>query len=145
MPSCGHCEFDKTRLIAEDDFWLLMLNDNQATVGRVYFSLKRHETDVSKLTAEEVASLWRFIAPVKETLDFLFTPAHYNYLFHMNIDPHVHMHLYPRYEKPVQYWGEEFADAKFGGHYDPSEVRAVDDRLRRALVTDIRESVERCR
>jgi len=121
-------------VITENAYWTLVLNENQATLGRVFFALKRHETDVTALTPPELASLWAFAAQTKRALDTLFAPDHFNYLFHMNLTPHVHMHIYPRYAAPREFGGETFADTRFGDHYDPWEVRAVSPLTERALV-----------
>src|SRR5579875_3392947 len=84
-------------VVLDNEYWTLILNDNQATLGRVFFYLKRPETDVTALTPDERESLWAFLAEVKYALTALFAPDHVNYMFLMNLDSHVHMHIYPRY------------------------------------------------
>src|SRR5919199_5424295 len=96
MPDCSLCHLTRG-VVAENEYWIMALNENQATLGRVFFALKRHETDVTALTADERETLWRFLAEAKEALLALFAPDHFNYMFLMNIDPHVHMHIFPRY------------------------------------------------
>ena len=113
--------------LAEDDHWIIALNENQATLGRVYFVLKRHETDVAALTAAEQASLWGWVSKTRRALGVLFEPDHFNYMFLMNVVAHAHFHIYPRYREPRTFGGVEFTDARYGGHYDPSEERRIDD------------------
>ncbi len=120
-------------VIADNAHWTLVLNENQATLGRVFFALKRHETDVTALSPPEIAALWTFAAQTKRALDTLFAPDHFNYLFHMNLTPHVHMHIYPRYVLPREFGGETFPDTRFGEHYDPQETRPVSPTTARAL------------
>lgn len=112
-------------VIAENMHWTLVLNENQVTLGRVFFALKRHETDATALTPPELAALWTFAAQTKRALLALFAPQHFNYLFHMNLTPHVHMHIYPRYALPREWDGEAFPDTRFGEHYDPQETRPI--------------------
>jgi diadenosine tetraphosphate (Ap4A) HIT family hydrolase len=128
-------------VVAEDRYWRLVLNENQATLGRVYFALKRHETDVTALAPEEVLALWRFAAHAKRALDSLFAPDHFNYLFHMNLTPHVHMHLYPRYKTLRTFAGQTWTDTRFGDHYDPQEVRTLDKATDELLVNALREAL----
>jgi len=134
---CSLCRLERG-LIAEDDHWAMALNDNQASLGRVFFALKRHETDITRLTQEERDALWRFVARAKQALTALFTPDHYNYMFLMNIDPHVHFHIFPRYAESRRFSGHTFTDERFGGHYDPAQTKPLDDDTHASLVTAIR-------
>ena len=56
----------------------------------------------------------------------------------MNLDPHCHMHIYPRYAAPREFAGQTFLDTHYGGHYDPDETRPLDDATRDALVAALR-------
>jgi diadenosine tetraphosphate (Ap4A) HIT family hydrolase len=125
-------------VVLDNPYWTLILNDNQATLGRVFFYLKRPETDVTALTPEERESLWAFLAEAKQALVALFAPDHFNYMFLMNLDSHVHMHIYPRYASPREFAKQTFADNQFGGHYDPQQTRAVDAATRDALLIALR-------
>ena len=46
-------------------------------------------------------------------------------------DPHLHIHVRPRYDKPVMLNGNAYADGEFGHHYalKKSEGLAVQDKL----------------
>ncbi len=70
----------------------------------------------------EVAALWEFAGQANRRMDSVFAPDHFNYLFHMNLTPHVHMHIYPRYQTPRLFAGQSFTDTRFGDHYDPQEM-----------------------
>lgn len=125
-------------IVAESAHWNLVLNDNQATLGRMYFALKRHETDVAALAPDEVLTLWEFAARAKRALGTLFAPDHFNYLFHMNLTPHVHMHIYPRYQTPRVFAGQTFTDTRFGDHYDPQQVHAINAMTFETLASTLR-------
>lgn len=128
-------------VLAENAFWSLVLNENQATLGRLYFALKRHETDVTALAPAEVAALWELAGQAKQALDSVFAPDHFNYLFHMNMTPHVHMHIYPRYQTPRLFAGQSFTDTRFGDHYDPQEIIILDAATDTLLANTLRQAL----
>ena len=51
VPDCPLCRPERGAVLA-NDHWTLMLNENQATLGRVFFALNRHETDIAALTGD---------------------------------------------------------------------------------------------
>ncbi len=140
MPDCTLCHLTRG-VVAENSHWIMALNENQATLGRVFFALKRHETDVTALTPEEVTSLWAFLHQARQALLILFTPDHFNYMFLMNLDPHVHMHIFPRYQSPREFVGQVWTDDYYGGHYDPAQARPLDDATRDALVAALQNTL----
>lgn len=140
LPPCSLC-LPTRGVILPNDFWTLVLNENQATLGRVFFALTRHETDIAGLTDAEVLSLWAFVRETKAALTALFAPEHFNYMFLMNLTPHVHFHIFPRYAAPCEFAGQRFADSRYGDHYDPDESRALDADAEEALVTALRHAL----
>lgn len=140
LPACTLCP--PTRgVILSQDHWTLVLNENQATLGRVFFALNRHETDIAALSDAEVLSLWAFVRETKAALSALFTPDHYNYLFLMNLTPHVHFHIFSRYAAPREFAGQSFADSRYGDHYDPAENRALDGAAEAELIAMLRHTL----
>jgi len=143
LPDCPLCRPTRGVVLAHDH-WTLIFNENQATLGRVFFALNRHETDIAALTEDEVTSLWAFLREAKGALTALFTPDHFNFMFLMNLTPHAHFHIFPRYKEAREFAGQTWADPRFGDHYDPDEARVVDDvtmdRLAGALRREITQS-----
>lgn len=135
--NCPLCSGGQS-VIAVSEHWTIILNDNQATLGRIYFSLRRHETDITRLTSEEQSDLWNCLTAAKSVLNTLFAPEHVNFVFHMNLVAHVHAHLYPRYNSRRQFLGEVFEDVYFGRHYDPSEERILPAEISTALLNQFR-------
>ena len=140
MPDCTLCHLTRG-VILENEHWTLVLNENQATLGRVFFALKRHETDITTLTPEELTSLWTFLSETKLALTALFAPDHFNYMFLMNLTPHVHMHIFPRYQHPREYLDQLWTDSHFGDHYDPNETRLISDAACDALTAVLRHEI----
>jgi len=140
VPDCPLCRPTRGVVLA-NDHWTLVLNENQATLGRAFFALDRHETDIAALTEDELASLWTFLRETKQALIALFAPDHFNYMFLMNLTPHAHFHIFPRYAAPRDFAGQAWADSRFGDHYDPAESRAVDDLVMDALASALRHEI----
>lgn len=140
LPACPLCP--PTRgVVLSNDHWTLALNDNQATLGRVFFALNRHETDIAALSDAETLSLWAFVRETKDALSALFAPNHFNYMFLMNLTPHVHFHIFPRYARPVQFAGQSYADSRYGDHYDPAESRTLDPAAEEQLIAALRHAL----
>lgn len=140
VPDCFLCP--PTRgVVLDNDYWTLVLNENQATLGRVFFALKRHEIDIAALTPDEVASLWAFLRETKVALTALFAPDHFNYMFLMNLTPHAHFHIFPRYQTSREFANQSWTDSRYGDHYDPDETHAVDDSTRDALMAALRHEI----
>jgi len=137
MSSCNLCDRDR-HVIARNEHWALCLNDDQAFLGRCFFVLNRHETDVTVLTQAERDSLWELAASAKGALDMLFQPDHYNYAFLMNLTPHVHMHIIPRYGGARSFSGVTFVDERFNSHYDASAQAILAEDVQIALSEAIR-------
>jgi diadenosine tetraphosphate (Ap4A) HIT family hydrolase len=118
--TCELCNPTKG-LVSRGELWTIVLNENQTLLGRCYFALNRHETDITRLSVDEETSLFDGFRVVKSALGTLFHPDHYNYVMLMNVAPHAHAHIIPRYIEPRRFGGREFVDGHFGDHYDPAE------------------------
>lgn len=123
--------------LGEDEHWIVALNENQAVLGRVYFVLKRHETDVAALSEAEQSSLWWWVSKTTRALGVVLQPDHFNYMFLMNVVGHSHFHIYPRYRTARTFAGVDFDDPNWGGHYDPAANRRLDESVQRALASAI--------
>lgn len=112
--------------------WRVIVNRNQNTLGTVFLVLNRHETDIVNLTDDEVLALWTGIRSVKDVLVSLFQPDHFNYAFLMNQDPHVHLHVIPRYTSPRDFAGQSFEDSDASGqrHLSPAVYQEIVSAIR---------------
>jgi diadenosine tetraphosphate (Ap4A) HIT family hydrolase len=52
----------------------------------------------------------------------------------MMVDPHVHMHVVPRYAKPQFFDATEFADSGWPGPPDLKSAPVLTDKLRKNLL-----------
>lgn len=116
--------------------WRVVVNRNQNKLGKAFLVLERHETDVASLTDEEVLALWAAVRVVKDALVSLFQPDHFNYAFLINLDPHVHLHVIPRYRTPRDFAGQTFEDS------DELEQRQLAPEVWKDIVAALREKCD---
>jgi 8-oxo-dGTP diphosphatase len=115
-PNCKLCNLEKG-FIYESVYWQVILNRNQNYLGKTFLVLKRHLTDHWQMTQAEWAELQSIGTRLKNVLTELFQPDHFNYAFLQNQDPHVHLHIIPRYAANRTFADTVFADGRLGEHY----------------------------
>lgn len=137
--SCFFCtnRIEPKDYVGSGSYWHVIINRNQNYLGKTMLVLKRHETDVTALTAEEQIEFWQLLADVHKALGMLFQPDHFNYTFLMNQDAHVHLHVIPRYKASRDFAGLTFADERYGDHYRLSE-NLVPIEVRKKLAEELR-------
>ena len=118
--------------------WRVVLNHNQDKLGKCMVCLKRHDEDVCNLSDEEVCELWDILRRLKAALVSAFQPDHFNYAFLMNQDPHVHMHVIPRYRSRRTFAGSGFQDI------DETTSRKLPENAERELVRILTDAMEAC-
>jgi diadenosine tetraphosphate (Ap4A) HIT family hydrolase len=134
-------KFDLDRLtLKEYDHWLLSLRPEQPTIGSMVLSLRRPCESLAALRSEECAELAEIFAEVERALDSTFRPDRINYLALMMVDPHVHMHVLPRYSGDRRLGATSHGDAGWPGPPDlaalpvtPGDLVDIGDRLSSAL------------
>ena len=57
------------------------------------------------LTPIELTELWLIARATRRAISAAFSPDHYNYMFLMNQDAHVHLHVVPLYYRDVAFEG----------------------------------------
>ena len=114
-------------LIRRYPSWTLYLNPQQYYLGRCYVWLKRFGKmqRITDLKLSEWIELHDCVLPAYEgAIDRLWRPGHMNYAWLCNEfaehNGHGHMHMIPRYERPVLLFpGCEFRDDQWGKNYAP--------------------------
>jgi diadenosine tetraphosphate (Ap4A) HIT family hydrolase len=97
----------------ETEYWCWSLRPVQVTVGAGILSLKRAETQLSKITEAESADLITIVRVIENTLKREFSYQQINYLMLMMIDFQVHYHVIPRYAKEVFYLNRIWEDKDY--------------------------------
>lgn len=144
MDRCDWCnlsEEDKRFRVYESASWSVYLSDEQDYIGRCILVLKRHCRSLSELTDEEWGELRHLVVRVEECLKTVLGAALCNWSCLMNSfyresepDPHLHIHVRPRYDKPVMLNGNTYTDSEFGHHYALKKSGAIPARDREELL-----------
>lgn len=135
-------------IIREYENWTLMVHDNQNYLGKMIVWRVRpgHMQRFTDLTPAELMELQLVCRHAEFALYHLFRPDHMNNemlgnLFHLH-GGHAHLHITPRYAKPVLYRGREYIDLRWGRHphiegdkYFPTraELHALRDDIKHRL------------
>lgn len=127
MANCDWCnlsEKEKQYLVCETAFWSVFLSDEQDYIGRCILVSKRHCGSLSELTEEEWEELRQLIRKVETCFKTVLGATLCNWSCLMNSfyknplpDPHLHIHVRPRYDGPVTVNGRTYIDSEFGHHY----------------------------
>lgn len=133
---CGRLTYPVSR----GSHWSIALNLNQNLLGKVMVVANRHVEDVTELDSDEWRTLQDEVRRLKRALDQLFAPDRYNFAFLMNMDPHVHLHVIPRYVEAREWRGETFTDPHFGALFGTEQRRPPDEWMK-ALVLELHEQL----
>ena len=127
MDDCDWCslsERDKRFQLYESKSWSVFLSDEQDYIGRCILVLKRHCNSLAELTEDEWDELRSLVCKVEACLKAVLGATLCNWSCLMNSfykapmpDPHLHIHVRPRYAQPVTLSGNIYIDSEFGHHY----------------------------
>lgn len=137
---CNLSEEDKQYQVYETAFWSVYLSDEQDYIGRCILVLKRHCSSMSEMNADEWEDLRKLICKVETCLKMVLGAALCNWSCLMNSfykesepDPHLHIHVRPRYDKPVMVNGNIYTDSEFGHHYAVKKDSEISDKDRETV------------
>ena len=140
MDNCVWCnlsEEDKQYQVYETAFWSVFLSDEQDYIGRCILVLKRHCGSMSELTDDEWKELHMLTCKVETCLKTVLGAALCNWSCLMNSfykesepNPHLHIHIRPRYDKPVKVNERDYIDSEFGHHYAVKKGGEISDKDR---------------
>jgi diadenosine tetraphosphate (Ap4A) HIT family hydrolase len=125
-------------LIREYEHWVVLLRPRQVTLGSLVLAAKSDATAFGALPPGAHAELARATADIEATLKAEVSYERINYLMLMMVDPHVHFHVFPRYQGSRTFAGSTIEDAGWPGPPDlksGSELtEAASGRLRNRLI-----------
>jgi len=102
-------------LVREYDHWAVLLRPAQVTLGSLVLAAKSDATAFGALPPGAHAELARITAEVEATLSSEIHYQRINYLMLMMVDPHVHFHIFPRYEGSRVFEDAAIADQGWPG------------------------------
>ena len=153
MGNCDWCnlsEEEKHFQVYESKSWSVFLSDEQDYIGRCILVLKRHCSSMSEMNADEWEDLRKLICKVETCLKMVLGAALCNWSCLMNSfykesepDPHLHIHVRPRYDKPVMVNGNIYTDSEFGHHYAMNKCVAIPDDDRETVFSMLKEWLNR--
>lgn len=153
MGTCDWCDLseeDKKYRLYESGSWSVFLSDEQDYIGRCILVPKRHCRSLSELTGDEWDELRGLIVKVEACLKAVLGAAVCNWSCLMNSfykepapDPHLHIHVRPRYDKPVILNGNAYTDREFGHHYALNKGGAIPCSDREELFVRLKEWLDR--
>ncbi len=109
-------------LVKEYVQWCILLRPQQPTLACLVMAAKFDATAFSALPSEAFAELGDVIAETEQGLSAFARYDKINYLMLMMVDPHVHLHVIPRYAEARQFAGADFTDAGWPG---PPDLKAA--------------------
>ena len=96
--------------IREYDHWVWSLRPLASTLGAGVVSARYYKPHFSDMSATGCAELSTVVKDVESRLKAAFQYDKINYLMLMMNDPHVHMHVIPRYATPRDCGGSTWTD-----------------------------------
>jgi diadenosine tetraphosphate (Ap4A) HIT family hydrolase len=131
---------DNPYLIAELDTGYAVLGDNQYYRGYAIFLSKRCVPELHALPPDVRPRFLEEMALVAAAVFRAFSPRKLNYELLGNSVPHLHWHIFPRYEDdPNPQWpvwsNRAFLEAARQTDIDPAELASLRARVREALAS----------
>jgi diadenosine tetraphosphate (Ap4A) HIT family hydrolase len=121
-------------LVKDHHHWCVLLRPQQVTLGSLVLAAKSDATAFSELPPTAFAELSIVITEIEQSLRRFSPYEKINYLMLMMVDPHVHMHVLPRYAKPQFFDGIEFTDGGWPGLPDLKSAPVLTDKLHKNLL-----------
>ena len=125
-------------VIKEWDHWAVLLRPAQVTLGSLVLAAKCQATAYSDLPDEAFAEQAQAVRAIEQALRGFCEFERLNYLMLMMVDPNVHFHVIPRYEKARQWKDIEFQDEGWPGPPQLKLVVDLDEQQLQLLRDDIK-------
>ena len=111
-------------LIREFEHWAVLLRPSQVTLGSLVLAAKSEATAFGSLPPAAHAELAPITAHIEDLLSGAIGYDRINYLMLMMVDPHVHFHVFPRYEGSRSFETVSIEDVGWPG---PPELKSGQD------------------
>lgn len=125
-------------LLRSFDRWSVLLRPQQVTLGSLVVVSHEEARLFADLSQDAFTELKQVISESNIVLNKLFSPDKYNYLMLMMVDPDVHFHLLPRYEKERQFAGRTILDSFWPKPVDLTQTVEIDAELLTELTQSIK-------
>ena len=112
-------------LIRDYDHWAVLLRPGQVTLGSLVLICKEPATAFSMISGAAFSELQSITGHIEGVLSRTFNYDRINYLMLMMVDPDVHFHVIPRYEKVRTFSGQAFMDHGWSGPPDLANINVT--------------------
>jgi diadenosine tetraphosphate (Ap4A) HIT family hydrolase len=143
-PQCGICAgIERIRagkfpdFIAELDNSYVILGDAQFYRGYCILFAKHHARELFQLPRAEALGLFDEVRSVGEAIFTVVKPLKLNYECLGNTEPHVHWHIFPRYQSEE----EELRRGPIWVRPAAERTRSLEERDQRALMASLRAEI----
>ena len=120
-------------LLKEGEHWALLVRPAQVTLGSLVLCATSEAKAYGELPAEALVEQGQMVALAERLLARFVTYERINYLMLMMVDPHVHFHVFPRYQGSREFAGRTFLDSGWSGPPDLSAHQPAPDGLTEEL------------
>lgn len=125
-------------LIRDYDHWAVLMRPGQVTPGSLVLICKEPATAFSMISGAAFAELQSITGHIEGVLSRAFNYDKINYLMLMMVDPDVHFHVIPRYEKPRTFSGQEFIDHGWPGPPDLVNINPTSTERNHQILTALK-------
>ncbi|MDH3693004.1 MAG: HIT family protein [Gammaproteobacteria bacterium] len=112
-------------LIREYEHWVVLLREQQVTLGSLVLCAKSDVTAFSELPTGVFEEMGTVVRDIERTLNTVVNYEKINYLMLMMVDPNVHFHVFPRYAAERSACGLTISDHGWPGPPKLKEPREL--------------------
>ena len=140
------------RIIAFSECFKILLHPDQTSIGSVIIASRRHVGRISDFIEKELKEFGEIVSVFEPALENAFGAELINIYYQRNWayrslnpdppfkegkpNPHVHLHVIPRYSVPISFEGEEWFDPEFGEPFI-YQSRKVNENLKEKIIRKI--------
>ena len=129
-------------LIREYEHWVVLLRPAQVTLGSLVLASTSDATAFGDLPPGAHGALATVIPHIESALKRVTAYERINYLMLMMVDPHVHFHVFPRYEGAREIDGKAIADVGWPGPPDLASGKRIGPETNSSLIERLRASFD---
>ncbi|MCY7280935.1 MAG: HIT family protein [Sphingomonas bacterium] len=113
-------------LVRDYRHWVLLIRPAQVTAGSLILAAKSDATAYGDLPAAAFIEQGTIVAELEKMLRQTINMDKINYLMLMMVDPHVHFHIFPRYQGERSFAGLALTDHGWPGPPDLKSAVELD-------------------
>ena len=142
--SCSICrrvslwqDGENPHFIHEFEHSIFVLGDHQFHKGYSLLLLKEHVRELHELEPNVQVALFQELMAAARAVSAAFKPWKMNYSCYGNVDPHIHWHLFPRYDSEPDYLNHPWLhSAEFKDYpVDSETARELGEKIKAHLIT----------